>query len=82
MTTKEQEVLDFINEKIREEKGTRVTPNNVIKDANLDSFGYVVLFTEIDDKYGYFGEIPVGADPFEKIDWENLTYREVIEQCL
>jgi len=82
MNSKEQEVLNFINEKIREGKGTRVTPDSVIKDANLDSFGYVVLFSELDDKYNYFGVVPVGSDPFENIDWENLTYHEVIKQCI
>jgi len=82
MTPEEREVLEFINEKIREEKGTRVKPTDTIKEANLDSFGYTVLFMELDDKYGYFGDVPEGSDPFEFIDWENTTYAEVIQKCL
>jgi len=82
MNETEQDILDTMNQVIREEKGMRVTINSSLKDANLDSFGYTVLFLELDDKYNIFIDVPVGEDPYATIDWDTITVREVIERCM
>jgi len=76
------EVLEFINSKIREEKGNRVTLANILTDANLDSFGVTVLFMELDDKYNYFGDIPIKTDPFATVDFSNITIKEMVDKCI
>ena len=43
------EILDTMNSIIREEKGTRVTIDNSLRDADLDSFGITMLFFELDE---------------------------------
>jgi len=43
-----EEVLEFINTTIREEKGDRVAIDSTLIDASLDSFGIRVLFIELD----------------------------------
>jgi len=77
-----EEVLDFINTTIREEKGSRVTIASKLIDSELDSFGYTVLFLELDEKYGYFSDIPVEVDPFSTIDFPTISVEEMITKCL
>jgi len=79
---KELEILEFINKVIREEKGSRVTIDSMLRDTALDSFGYTVLFLELDDAYEIFADVPEGEDPFQKIEWDTLTIKEVIERCI
>lgn len=78
----ETEVLDKINEIIREEKGNRVTINDTLVDASLDSFGITVLFIALDDEYGYFKDIPEGEDVFATIPYATITIREIVSKCL
>jgi len=77
-----QDILNVINRVIREEKGSRVKLEDKLQSANLDSFGYTVLFLNLDDKYGIFNDIPEDVDPFSTIDWKTITVQEVINKCL
>lgn len=58
----ETEILDFLNEKIREEHGNRVNIDSLWSDADVDSFGSVVIFFELDDKYNCFPDTWVVAN--------------------
>ena len=76
------EVLDEVNRLIRQEKGNRVTLDNKLYEAELDSFGTVTLFLELDQKYHYFGDVPDGEDVFKTIDFAEITIQEVVDKCI
>lgn len=76
------EVLDEINLLIRQEKGTRVALGSKLHEAELDSFGTVTLFLELDQKYHYFGDVPDGEDVFKTIDFAEITIQEVVDKCI
>lgn len=76
------EVLDEINKLIRQEKGNRVTLENKLHEAELDSFGTVTLFLELDQKYNYFGDVPDGEDVFTTINFAEITIQEVVDKCI
>lgn len=76
------EVLDEINKLIRQEKGNRVTLENKLHEAELDSFGTVTLFLELDQKYNYFGDVPDGEDVFTTINFAEITIQEVVDRCI
>jgi len=82
MTQMEQGILADINIVIREEKGTRVTLDSTLLDADLDSFGTTVLFLDMDTKYEIFADVPADVDPFKSIDWNTFTIRELVDKCL
>lgn len=76
------EVLDEVNKLIRQEKGNRVTLENKLHEAELDSFGTVTLFLELDQKYSYFGDVPDGEDVFTTINFAEITIQEVVDRCI
>lgn len=76
----EQDVLGFLNKKIREQHGNRVTIESKWIDADIDSFGTTVVFLEMDDKYGKFSNDWFRSLTYE--DWRNLTVAYIIERAL
>ena len=52
----EAEVLAFLNTKIRDEHGSTVTLGSIWREANIDSFGSVMVFYELDVEYGCFDD--------------------------
>jgi len=78
----EQEVLDALNKLIREEKGNRVTLDSTWAEADLDSFGTVVVLSELDSTYGLFADVPDGEDQFKTLAFSTLTVRDVVEKCM
>ena len=78
------EVLEFLNKVIRAEKGNRVTIDSMFKDAELDSFGTVMVLLEMDKKYEYLSKCKyanIGDDIFSNIPYETLTILEIVETC-
>lgn len=78
----EEQILKSINTVIREEKGTRVTLDSTLRDANLDSFGITMLFITLDDLYKYFTKGKYGDDPFSEIPYDTITIKEIVNTCL
>lgn len=76
-----EEVLEYLNKLIREEKGNRVTEESAWVDASVDSFGQVLVFMGLDSKYGYFTKGKYGDDPFKEIPYSTLTVKEIIDTC-
>lgn len=76
------EVLDELNKLIRQEKGNRVTLESKLYEAELDSFGTVTVFLELDQKYNYFGDVPDGEDVFTTINFAEITVQEVVDKCI
>ena len=77
-----EEVLEYINSEIREERGTRVTIDSSLRDADLDSFGITMLFVALDGEYDYFTKGGYGKDPFKEIQYDKITIREIVETCM
>lgn len=78
----EAEVLEFINKTIHSEKGVNVQVGQKLIDAELDSFGITVLFMDLDTEYQYFKDVPDDVDPFTLIDFQHITIKEMVDQCL
>jgi len=87
----EQEVLDFLNTKIREEHGNRVTLESKWMDAGVDSFGTTMVFLDMDEKYGCFPNTwfktvtnwSDRVDPNTKdILVHGITIREIVEKAI
>ena len=76
------EVLAFINKAIRDEKGTRVTIESSLRDADLDSFGITMLFMAVDDEYSYFTKGKYGKNPFDEIKYDTITIKEIVSTCI
>lgn len=74
------EVLDFLNKKIREEHGNRVTMDSKWIDAEVDSFGTTMVFLEMDEKYGCFNNEWFMS--MDAIQWKALTIREIVERVM
>lgn len=71
------EILDFLNTKIREEHGNRVTLDSKWTDAELDSFGTVMVLADMDNEYGCFNR-----EWMASIDFTTLTVLEVVERAI
>lgn len=76
----EQDVLDFLNSKIREEHGSRVTMESKWSDAEVDSFGTTMVFLEMDERYKKFSNDWFRSLTYE--DWKNMTIRYIVERAL
>jgi len=76
------EVLAFINEVVADNHGDIVTEDTIVRKCGIDSFGFAVLFLELDDKYGCFSTD--FADTMYKTANANVTVGSLIdrvEQC-
>lgn len=69
------EALDFLNTRIREEHGNRVTPDSLWKDAEVDSFGTTMVFLDLDEKYGGFNRDWMGSTDFTKLTIADILKR-------
>lgn len=77
-----QEILDRLNEIIVEEKGVRVTMDSLFSDSELDSLGTVITIATLEADYPIFKDLPKDADALSTINFETLTIRELIRQCV
>lgn len=73
-----EEILKFINEKIREEHGTSVTLDSLFLDSELDSFGINMFFLELHNKYRCFEAEYVINIP----DWKVLTIQDIVNRII
>jgi len=49
-----EEVLGFINDIIVDNQGEISSEDTVVRESGIDSFGFAVLFLELDDEYDCF----------------------------
>lgn len=74
-----EDALDFLNKKIREEHGNRVSMESKWMDAEVDSFGTTMVFLDMDEKYGCFPKEWFSANIGK---WNELTVREIVERVV
>lgn len=77
-----KEILDYINNIVVSEHGKRATMASTLRDLELDSFGYTVLFIDLDSEFGYFSDVPADVDAFTTVEWDTITIEEVINKCM
>ena len=73
------EVLEFLNTKIREEHGNSVGMDSKWIDTEVDSFGTTMVFLDMDEKYGCFNKEWFNDHQGK---WETLTIQEVVERAM
>ena len=78
----EQDIIDYMNTIIREEKGSRVTIDSSLRDADLDSFGITMLFIALDDEYQYFTKGQYSDNPFSEIAYDTKMIRDIVETSI
>ena len=69
------DILSHINKIIKHEHGTRVELDNLLIDSGIDSFGYAILFLELEDKYN----IKFTPEYTKDIDYKKLKVSDLIE---
>lgn len=69
------EALEFLNEKIREEHGNKVTIESKWTDTGLDSFGTTMVLADMDNEYGCFPK-----EWFTTVDWEALKVSDILDK--
>lgn len=73
----ESEILEFLNSKIREEHGNRVTIESDWIDTGVDSYGTVMVTAELDNKYECFSK-----EWYRDVDWYTLTIKDVVDRII
>lgn len=72
-----EEVLAFLNERIRDEHGNRVNIDGMFVDAELDSFGTVMVLADMDNEYNCFPRTWMAETNFKE-----LAVRDIINRVL
>lgn len=70
-----EDILQFINEIIEQEHGNIVSEESSLLDAELDSFGTLMLFAELDNKFS--GAFP--KNTFKVMDMYDLEISAIID---
>ena len=73
------EILDFLNKKIREEHGNRISMDSKWMDAEVDSFGTTMVFLDMEEKYGCFPKEWFNSNMGK---WNELTIKEIVERVM
>lgn len=83
MRESKTEIYEIIQKGIKEEKGQPIKWNDKIEDANLDSLGLVIFFTELSTIYPILDDLPEDADIFKEVlKARKLTVKELVNKCL
>lgn len=69
----ECEVKEFVNKVIKREHGKAIDVDDLLTASEIDSFGYAVLWLELEDKYKCFKILE------KDIDYKTYKLRDVIE---
>ena len=49
-----EQILEFMNELIINNQGQVSTEDTIVRESGIDSFGFALVFLELDDEYGCF----------------------------
>ena len=67
--------LEFINKILVVENAKAIKEENLLVDSGLDSFGYAILFLELDDKFSCFDK-----DYLNNIDYKTYTMKDLLDR--
>jgi acyl carrier protein len=75
MMEKRLENLNFINKILVIENAKAIQEDNLLIDSELDSFGYAILFIEIDEKFNCFDK-----EYLNSIDYKTYTMKDLLNR--
>ncbi len=74
------QILEKLNEIIKDEKGCAVTMEDTLLDAQLDSLGIMIALITIDSEFEIFDQAEA-ENALETLDVKNLTIKDLVEKC-
>ena len=79
------ELLKEINKILVEENAKAIKEDDLLISSELDSFGYAILFTELNEKYNCFGKnFQIGRkfEDGEDIDYAVYKAKDLIDRII
>lgn len=79
------EILKEINKILVEENAKPIKEDDLLISSELDSFGYAILFTELNEKYNCFGKnFQIGRkfEDGEDIDYAVYKAKDLIDRII
>lgn len=79
------ELLKEINKILVEENAKPIKEDDLLISSELDSFGYAILFTELNEKYNCFGKnFQIGRkfEDGEDIDYAVYKAKDLIDRII
>ena len=67
--------LEFINKILTTENAKAIKDEDLLVTSELDSFGYAILFIELDEKFGGLDESYVNT-----IDYKTYTMKDLLDR--
>ena len=80
-----KDILNNINEIITQEHGEILKEDNLLADCGIDSFGYAILFMELNEKYNCFGKdwkLGTSFEDGENIDYSVYKVKDLIDRII
>lgn len=71
----ENEVKAFVNAILKREEAKELQAHELLQESELDSFGYILLFFELDGRYKCFD-----TDYTQTLDFEQYTLEDVVQR--
>lgn len=73
-----QDILEFINNVIKEEHGKEVTEEQLLTDCGIDSFGYAILWTSVESEY----DCKLSKEVMSTVDYAKFTVKDMIDMVV
>lgn len=67
--------LEFINKILTTENAKAIKEEDLLTNSELDSFGYAILFIELDEKFGGFDK-----EYLNDIDYKTYTMKDLLDR--
>ena len=67
--------LEFINKILTTENAKTIKEEDLLTNSELDSFGYAILFIELDEKFGGFDK-----EYLNNIDYKTYTMKDLLDR--
>lgn len=67
--------LEFINKILTTENAKAIKEEDLLTNSELDSFGYAILFIELDEKFGGFDK-----EYLNNIDYKTYTMKDLLDR--
>lgn len=67
--------LEFINKILTTENAKAIKEEDLLVTSELDSFGYAILFIELDEKFGGFDK-----EYLNNIDYKTYTMKDLLDR--
>ena len=82
--TNKEELIEELNEILEENDAECLieTGEELFKDLELDSFGGMIFFLELNDRYAYFDQGQSQEEFVASVDWKTFKVNDIIDKIL